>query len=102
MKPMDMLNVLTQRFTEAIRKALPDRTPLIGPKWFQWIGKKESGHFRFIGCAKLAKATKSSPKRIADSIANHLSVEDLDVTVKVSDEAIFSVTPTAGADVKSQ
>ena len=101
---MDMLNELTQRFTAAILKALPDRTPLIGPKWFQWIGKKESGHFRFIGCPKLAKATKSSPKRVADSVVKHLIVDDLNVTVKVSDEAIISVTPTvaAAADVKSE
>lgn len=90
---MDMLQVLTERFTAAINEALPERTPLIGPKWFQWVGKGDTAKFRFIGCAKLAKATKSSPKRVADSISRRLKLDDLNVTVTVSGEAIFDVTP---------
>lgn len=102
MKHMDMLETLTERFTQAIRKALPLKTPLIGPKWFQWIGKERSGRFRFIGCEKLAKATKSSPKRIADSIGRNLSVDDLGVTVTVSDDSIFEVRPVAGGGKKDE
>jgi len=101
MKHMDMQEVLTERFTAAIRKALPERTPLLGPKWFQWTGKGDSARFRFIGCPKLAKATKSSPKRIADSISRNLSVADLGVVVNVSADSIFNVTPAKDPGSKS-
>lgn len=97
---MDTLELLTQRFTEAIKKAMPDRTPLIGPKWFQWVGKGTDARFRFIGCEKLAKATKSNPRRVAASIASNLKLDDLNVTVKVSDEAIFVVGPAPDAEAE--
>ena len=99
---MDMLEELTGRFTAAIREALPKKTPLIGTRWVQRTGKKNSGHFRFIGCPKLAKATKSRPRRMADRIVGCLRVDDLNVNVEVSDDGIISVVPKAAADARSK
>ena len=97
MRPMDMLQVLTQRFTAAIREAFPERTPLIGPKWFQWVGKGPSARFRFIGCAKLAKATKCKPERVAAMISANLNTADLGVTVTVSKDCVLEAKAAQSA-----
>ena len=88
---MDIKDVLTERFTKAIRKSLP-KTPLIGPKWFKLYPNGKPADFQFTGCSKLAKAACKKPKHILDMILKNLSVKDIAANVSPTNDFKISVT----------
>ena len=87
---MDMKQVLTERFTAAIRKALP-KTPLIGPKWFRFYPNGKPADFQFTGCGKLAKATKKDPRRVAQAILKHVRLTDLNAVATLTEDEKINV-----------
>lgn len=89
---MDIKDVLTKRFTKAIKNALPRNTPLIGPKWFNLHPSGTPADFQFTGCAKLAKATAMRPDKILDRILAKLSVDDIASAVERTADHKINVT----------
>jgi len=89
---MDIKDVLAERFTEAIKKALPRSTPLIGPKWFNLHPDGKPADFQFTGCGKLAKATAMRPDKIVDRILKNLSLDDIASAVERTEDHRINVT----------
>jgi arginyl-tRNA synthetase len=89
-RTMDVQKVLVDRFTAAIRKALP-KTPLIGPKWFRFYPKGKPADFQFTGCGKLAKAAKKQPQNVATAILKHVRLGDLNADATLTDDARINV-----------
>jgi len=73
--------VLTDRFTRAIKRALKP-CPLIGPKWFHYYPGGKPADFVFSGVGKLAKATGQKPRRITDLIMRNLNFQGVGFTVR--------------------
>ena len=88
---MDIKEVLTQRFTKAIKKSLP-KTPLIGPKWFKLYPSGRPADFQFTGCRKLAKAACKSPKHIMHLILKNVSLKDISSKVSYTKDYRINVT----------
>lgn len=88
---MDIKEVLTERFTKAIKKSLP-QTPLIGPKWFKLYPKGRPADFQFTGCVKLAKAASKSPKFVLQAIIRNLAVQDIAAKVTPAKDFRINVT----------
>jgi len=79
----DMEKLLTKRFTDAVRKGFKP-CPLIGPKWFRYYGDAKPPYFRFVGVAKLSKATGFKLESVVQRIVEHLDVKDLDAKVDIT------------------
>lgn len=88
---MDIKEVLTKRFTQAIKKSLP-KTPLIGPKWFRLCPKGRSADFQFTGCPKLAKAACKKTEHVLNMILKNLSIQDIASKVSHTDDYKINVT----------
>ena len=80
---MDVKELLTKRFTEAIGKSFT-KCPLIGPKWFKWYANAKPPYFQFTGVEKLAKAATLKPAEVIRRILRHLDTSGLDAEVKVT------------------
>jgi len=65
------------QFVRAIKKVFPDPTPLIGDKWFRCHPDGKPADLEFAGVMKLAKATGSSPQKIAAMIVKYLALDKL-------------------------
>jgi len=95
---MDIKDALTERFTEAIQRALPRCTPLIGPKWCTLYPNGKPADFQFTGCGKLAKATTMRPEKILAKILANLAVDDLAASVEATEDHKINVTLIAKTD----
>ncbi len=98
---MDMKEVLTERFTEAIKKSLP-KTPLIGPKWFKLHANGKPADFQFAGCTKLAKATTLRPHRVVEKILRNLDLKDIASKVEPTPDFKINVTLIKTAEGEGQ
>jgi hypothetical protein len=84
---------LQQRLVDAIARSFTP-CPLIGPKWFRYVGGKNPS-YQFIGTAKLAKATCGEPKRVAKVLLGRLNLAGLPVSMAAqisADSNIFITT----------
>lgn len=84
---------LQQRLVNAIAKSFSP-CPLIGPKWFRYVGGKNPS-YQFVGTAKLAKATCGEPKRVAKAIITNLSLAGLSVAAQIDSNAAIVITAKA-------
>ncbi len=84
---------LQQRLVDAIAKSFSP-CPLIGPKWFRYVGGKNPS-YQFVGTAKLAKATCGEPKRVAKALLTNLSLVGLSVAAQVDSNATIIITAKA-------
>ena len=95
---MNVENLLTKRFTAAIKKSFA-QCPLIGPKWFRHHASGRPAHFQFTGVEKLAKATSGQPQWVAKRILRNLDTTGLNVEILVTQDCKINVTlksPPAG------
>lgn len=88
---MDIKDLLTERFTQAIKTSLP-QTPLIGPKWFKLYPNGKPADFQFTGCTKLAKATTLRPHRVVEKILRNLDLKDVASKVEATGDFKINVT----------
>ena len=98
---MDIKQVLTERFTEAIRKSLP-KNPLIGPKWFKLHPNGKPADFQFTGCTRLAKATTLRPHRVVDKILKAVDLKDIASKIETTDDFKINVTLIKKAEGQGQ
>jgi len=97
---MDIRKRLDERFAKAVKKALPFRTPLIGPKWLR-PPQKGQADFEFVGIPKLAKATGEDGRYIAEKVLKNLNVDGLNVDVELRDDLLVNITlrkPAGGGE----
>lgn len=87
---MDVGELLTARFTKAVRKSF-DPCPLIGPKWFRYRGDAVPPYFQFTGAKSLAKATSSTPERVAQRIVRNLDMDGIGAEVEITGDSRISV-----------
>lgn len=90
---MDVKKVLTDRFTDAIKKSF-NVVPLIGERWFKWHEEAKTPFFQFTGARPLAKATSTTSEEIVRRITRHLDLSGLDaeVTPKANGDIIVTIT----------
>jgi len=98
--------VLTDRFTRAIKRALKP-CPLIGPKWFHYHPEGKPADFVFTGVGKLAKATGQRRRRVADLIMRNLNLQGAgfhvkDVKVSRSGRISVFINKPGGEDSASE
>ena len=95
---MDWRDEIKARFVEAIKRAYPDPTPLIGPKWFFFpspgvsradaarTGANRPPDFQFLGARKLAKATGIPLRKVVGHLLDKLAFRRVDARVEVVDD----------------
>lgn len=84
---------LHRRIVAAIAKSFSP-CPLIGPKWFRYVGGNNPS-YQFTGIGRLAKATCGQPKRVAQILVSNLSLVGLPVAAQVDSNSTIIITSTA-------
>ena len=79
---------LIDAFSKAIRQPFKP-PPLIGQKWFQFEQTSDGRVFRFLGVAKLAKATGKDSEHVVRKIIQNLclagaKIESTDTVIQVT------------------
>jgi hypothetical protein len=116
---MDWKDAVKTRFVDAVRKAFPAPTPLMGEKWFAFApdgkgagparkpaktksslpGSRRAADFQFLGVRKLAKATGFEVGRVAQRIVKNLNFPEQLVTVEIEEGwkiSVWMVQPPDG------
>ena len=90
---------LQQRLIDAIKAGFKP-CPLIGPKWFKYVGGNEAS-FQFLGIAKLAKATCGKDRVVARVVVENLKVADLGMVAQVTSDSNIVIRPKASSADKT-